>query len=122
MKTLTCIVCPRGCTLEITGSAEMQDLSVRGNQCPRGARYGIQEMTAPVRVVTSTVRVAGGKLARCPVKTAGEVPKAKTSEVVAALNGKTFAAPIARGEILMCNICGIGVDLVATRRIESQDV
>lgn len=53
MREITCIVCPTGCRLLIDENA----MRVSGNRCPRGLKYGIEEMTSPKRTVTSTVRV-----------------------------------------------------------------
>ena len=53
MKELVCIVCPRGCRLKVD---EENDFAVTGNTCPRGAEYGRNEIMAPTRVLTSTVR------------------------------------------------------------------
>ena len=71
MANIICIVCPKGCRLTV----DENTLAVTGNGCPRGAEYGKNELTHPVRVVTSTVRVEGADICRCPVKTAGSVPK-----------------------------------------------
>ena len=67
MANIICIVCPKGCRLTV----DENTLAVTGNGCPRGAEYGKNELTHPVRVVTSTVRVEGADICRCPVKTAG---------------------------------------------------
>ena len=64
MKELICIVCPKGCHLKIDES-----LNVTGNGCNRGIEYGINELTNPTRMVTSTVVVVGGELSRCSVAT-----------------------------------------------------
>ena len=58
-RELTCIGCPMGCalTVELDGGAVV---SVRGNTCPRGDAYARKEVTAPTRIVTTTVRVTGG--------------------------------------------------------------
>ena len=55
MKKLICIICPRGCPLEIDEST----LEVRGNSCPRGKIYAESELTQPVRTVTTTVAIEG---------------------------------------------------------------
>ena len=73
VKELTCIVCPMGCTLKVTMEGK-KVLSVSGNSCPRGAKYAETEMTAPTRVLTSTVRVNGGQIPLCPVRTKGAIP------------------------------------------------
>ena len=83
MANIICIVCPKGCRLTV----DENTLAVTGNGCPRGAEYGKNELTHPVRVVTSTVRVEGADICRCPVKTAGSVPKEKMFAVMDALDG-----------------------------------
>ena len=82
MKEIICIVCPRGCHLQV----DEQTLHVTGNHCERGAAYGPQELRAPTRVLTSTVRLEGGKgIRRCPVKTDRPIPKQQMMEAARAL-------------------------------------
>ena len=81
---LICIGCPLGCplTVEMEGN-EVQ--SVSGNTCPRGDAYARKELTNPTRIVTSTVRVTGGKLAMASVKTVQDIPKGAIFDCVKAL-------------------------------------
>ena len=44
--------------------------SVTGNNCPRGDKFAHQELTCPMRVLTTTVAVSGGDEALLPVRTA----------------------------------------------------
>ena len=71
VKELICISCPMGCHLKV----DVDNKTVTGNTCKRGEIYGLNEVTNPVRVVTSTVKVNGGELPVVPVKTAGAIPK-----------------------------------------------
>ena len=75
IRELTCIRCPMGCQLTVTMDGD--NVTVTGNTCPRGAEYGKNEVTNPLRTVTSSVRVTGGELPLVSVKTAGEIPKGK---------------------------------------------
>ncbi len=52
-RTLTCIGCPLGCTVEVT-TENGQILSVTGNTCKRGEDYARKEVTNPTRIVTTT--------------------------------------------------------------------
>ena len=52
-RSLTCIICPRGCLLEVELG---ENIAVSGNLCPRGKVYAENECTNPQRTVTSTVR------------------------------------------------------------------
>ena len=62
-RELICIGCPMGCplTVELEGG---EILSITGHTCRRGEVYARKEVTNPTRIVTSTVDVEGGKVAR----------------------------------------------------------
>jgi len=111
-KEMTCIRCPMGCRLTVTKKGD--EYVVIGNTCPRGKEYGIQEMSCPMRVVTSSVRVNGGVRAVCSVKTAASVRKADIDDVLKALTVLRPTAPITIGQVLCEDIAGTGVALVAT--------
>jgi CxxC motif-containing protein len=110
---LICINCPRGCHLKVD-----ENLNVTGNSCPRGAAYGKQEVTNPVRTVTSTVRVDGSDLPLCPVKTAVAAPKGKMFDIMTSINEVHLKAPVHIGDVVIKNVCGTGVDVVACRNME----
>jgi CxxC motif-containing protein len=76
-KRYTCIVCPACCDLETDGEA------VNGARCPKGEAFARQEVIAPLRVITTTVRCETPKGTRMlPVKTACPVPLALIPEVI----------------------------------------
>ena len=116
-KELICIGCPMGCPIVV----EMGDekvLSVTGNTCPRGESYARKEVTNPTRIVTTTVRVDGGKVPMINVKTEQDIPKDKIFECIAALRGVTIKAPIHIGDIILENVAGTGVNIVAAGNVE----
>lgn len=112
MKQLVCIVCPKGCRMNVD---EENDFAVTGNGCPRGAAYGKKELTHPTRVVTSTVRITGGAFRRCPVKTDGDIPKELVFPAMALLNGVELSSPVRRGDVVLRDIFGTGVNFIVTR-------
>ncbi|MEM1484452.1 DUF1667 domain-containing protein [Oscillospiraceae bacterium PP1C4] len=114
MTELICIVCPKGCHLHVD---EQNGFQVTGHSCPRGEEYGRVEMTNPTRVITSTVCVEGGRYRRCPVKTSGAIPKKMIFEAMKTLDHVRLKAPVKVGQVIAQNICGTGVDFVATRSI-----
>ena len=60
VRELTCVACPMGC--QMTASIENGVVvSVTGNTCPRGTKYAETECTHPVRPLTTTVKVEGGR-------------------------------------------------------------
>ena len=93
-------------------------LSVAGNGCKRGEEYARQECIAPVRVITASVPVVGGRLARVSVKTVAPVPKDRIFDVMDAIRTLTAEAPVAIGDVLCENIAGTSANLVATRSAE----
>ena len=114
MKTMemTCIRCPMGCRLTVTQDGD--SFTVSGNTCRRGEEYGIQEMRCPMRTVTTSVRVKGGRRPVCSVKTADQVPKASIGDVLSEVKTLEVEAPIRIGQVICANIAGTGVNLVAT--------
>ena len=114
-RNLTCIGCPMGCQL----TAEVQNgavVSVSGNTCKRGEDYARKECVCPMRTVTGTVRLTDGRI--LPVRTAGDVPKEKVFAVAAAFNAVHPAPPFAIGDVVIADVCGTGVDVVATKSIK----
>ena len=113
---LICIGCPLGCPLTV----EMEGKEVKnvtGNTCPRGVAYAQKELTNPTRIVTSTVRVAGGKLAMVSVKTQNDIPKDKIFDCVKALKDVELTAPVKIGDVVLENVAGTGVNVIATKNV-----
>ena len=111
-RELTC--CPLIVTME---AGEV--INVTGNTCKRGDVYARKEVTNPTRIVTSTVRVSGGDADMVSVKTKEDIPKGKIFECVKALKSVEVPAPIHIGDVLVKDVAGTGVDIVATKNVES---
>lgn len=116
IREMTCIVCPMGCRLTVTSDGG--ELKVAGNTCPRGEKYARQEFTNPMRTVTSSVFVSGGRMPLCSVKTGGVIPKSLIPEALEAIRACRIEAPVHIGDVVISDICKTGVDLVATRNVE----
>ena len=115
-RELTCIGCPLGCSITVTMNGT-DVVSVTGNTCPRGDAYARKEVTNPTRIVTSTVRVEGGISPMVNVKTASDIPKAKFFECASALKNVVVTAPVKIGDVVLSNVAGTGVDVVAAKNI-----
>ncbi len=114
-KTYTCIVCPRGCDVTATLNDKGDILSIEGNFCPRGEEYVRNELTHPMRQLTSTVIIKGGLYDRLPVILSSPIPKDRMMDVMKALEGVEVSSPISRGDVVISDVCGLGVDVVASR-------
>ena len=117
-RELICIGCPMGCPIVV----KMEDgkvVSVTGNTCPRGEAYARKEVTDPTRIVTTTVRVADGKVPMINGKTDHDIPKDKICDCIAALRGVTIKAPVHIGDIVLENVAGTGVNIVAAGNVDA---
>lgn len=112
VKELICISCPRGCHLSVD-----ENLNVTGNSCARGKAYGVSEVTNPVRNISSTVVINNGEVKRLPVCTESPIPKGKIFDVMNEINNVVVDAPIRCGDIIIENVLGLGVNIIATRTI-----
>lgn len=116
-KYLDCIVCPLSCKLTI----ELEDgiiQTVTGNSCPRGKKYAQEELTAPKRMLTSTVRINNAILPLLPVVSSAALPKDKVMDCAIKLRDTVVNAPLQQGDIIYPDILGLGVDIVASRSME----
>lgn len=111
-RELTCIICPMGCRMK--AQIEGENIEISGNSCKRGLTYAVQEISCPMRTVTSLIAIDGDDLPLCPVKTAGQVPKSKIGEVLSEIRSASIKAPVRVGEVLLSNVAQTGVNIVAT--------
>ena len=116
ISTFTCICCPLGCQLEVSLDGEGGVAEVSGNTCKRGADYAAREAVAPERMVTAVLPVAGC-LEPASVKTAMPVPKALVADVLAACAAQRLVAPITAGDVIIVDVCGTGVAVIATKSV-----
>lgn len=112
---MICINCPLGCSLSVERDGD--NFKVSGNTCPRGEKYAVNELTHPVRTLTTTVAVANREGAYLPVKTAKPISKGKLFEAMAIVNSTNAVAPIKIGDVIIENMLG-EADLVAASDVE----
>ena len=113
---ITCISCPVGCRMQVTvENGEVK--SVTGNSCNRGLVYARQESVSPMRMVTAVVPVQGSRMP-VSVKTRGPIPKAKIFDCMSALSRLSLHAPVRLGDVVCPDVCGTGVDVIATKTVE----
>ena len=115
---LTCISCPLGCPLTVEMEGDTV-ISVTGNTCKRGDAYARKEVTNPTRIVTSIVRVKGGKIPMVSVKTRSDIPKGKIFDCAKALQDIVVDAPVHIGDVIVENVADTGVPIVATKNVEA---
>lgn len=118
-----CTTCPSECllTVEVERDADGYVAAVRsvtGNNCPRGDKFAHQELTCPMRVLTTTVAVSGGDEALLPVRTAEAIPLALHAQAMALIRGLVVKASIRMGDVVLPNLLDTGTDLIASTDID----
>ncbi len=129
-EELVCITCPMGCHLSVDRLGD-GSLAVSGNRCARGVKYATEELLAPRRVVSATVALAGGgaektarlrglgTVSRLPVRTSSGFPRNEVPGLLKAIYALNVELPVRRGDVLIADYQGSGVDVIATRSLGS---
>lgn len=115
MKSMTCIICPVGCLLDVD-----QEMNIKGNRCPRGKAYAITEMTHPTRTLTSTVKTIFKDIPRLPVKTSSPIPKGLIFEIMKDIDDILVEKHVKIGDVIVKDIHHTGIDLIATRSLPNE--
>lgn len=118
-----CTTCPSECLLTVeverdANGAVTAVRSVTGNSCPRGDKFAHQELTCPMRVLTTTVAVSGGDEALLPVRTAEAIPLALHARAMDLIHGLVIEAPIRMSDVVLPNLLDTGTDLIASMNID----
>ena len=114
-KQIVCINCPLGCRVTVTMEGT-EIKKIEGNTCKRGEAYARQEVLSPVRVITAVLPVEGSDVP-VSVKTAAPVPKSKIFECMDVMGKTHLKAPIHMGDVVVSDILGTGVNVVATKSV-----
>lgn len=114
-RELICTNCPMGCPLTV----EYEDgkiISITGNTCKNGITFGTNEVLCPKRTITSIVKLTNRDM-MLSVKSASELPKERIFEFMDIINKTTAEAPVKSGDVIVQNIGGTGIDIVATKTV-----
>lgn len=116
-----CTTCPQECVITVSLKNGKID-KVEGQGCKRGKKFAEKELTNPERTLTSTVVVVWGKKTRLlPVKTAVPIPKKDMAVAMATIRTTRLTGPCQMGDVVIPNIGGTGVDVVACRSIKEEN-
>ena len=113
-KTIICTVCPRGCHMTVTGENNSVN-TVEGYSCKRGLEYAKTEFVAPVRILTTLVKIDGKENQLLPVRSTKPILKDKIFDCMQVIKNTSVKLPIKRYDVIIENILGTGVNIVATK-------
>lgn len=119
-----CTTCPSECALTIETRIDENGvehvLSVQGNRCARGRKFAEQEIIRPMRILATTIVVRGGDEKLLPVRTARPIPRDLHLRAMQDIRHANVTAPAHMGDVVMSNLLGTGVDLVASMNVDAQ--
>ena len=101
--------------MQIEGKGE--NIKVTGNSCKRGLQFALSEETLPMRTICTTVRTKFADAPVLPVRVSEEIPKDKIFDVMKEINSIVLDKKVARGEIIIKNVCGLSANVIATSNI-----
>ena len=111
-RNLTCIICPKGCSLVVEFDEGGSISQITGNACKRGVTYATTECTHPTRTITTTMRCDDGAVV--PVKTSKAVPKELMFEVMKKINTTLVKGDVKIGDVIIPSVCGTDANVVIT--------
>ena len=114
IKKVTCIVCPQGCSIEISLDGNDEILSINGNECKKGEDYARKEAVKSLRTLTTSVLVINGEYPLVSAKLDRPVEKDTIYGLMKTIRATTVKAPIKIGDVLLEDLNGLCVVLVAT--------
>lgn len=119
-----CTTCPSECALTIETRIDENEvehvLSVQGNRCARGRKFAEQEIIRPMRILATTIVVREGDEKLLPVRTARPIPRDLHLSAMRDIRHASVTAPVHMGDVVMSDLLGTGVDLVASMNVDAQ--
>jgi len=114
-KEIICVICPSSCHVKVKGE-DGKIVSMEGYTCKRGKEYAEKEFTAPVRILTSTVKAVGYTCPVIAVRSREPIPKGMMMEAMEEIRKVEVKAPFTIGRVVIENILGTGTDIVLSNR------
>ena len=121
LREFTCIMCPLGCSLEVT-EENGQVIDVKGNTCPKGREYAVQEVTAPMRNIASSIKIDGGELPLASVRLSAPIPKKDIFRAMEEIRKVHLTAPVYIGDVVISHLLGTEADVIVTKNVKEASV
>ncbi len=113
-ERLTCILCPIGCELAVERESG-GGLEVSGGQCDKGPDFAAEEILHPKRNLATSVPLAGTTSRMVSVRLSAPVSRDRIFPILAEIAKLRPEPPVRRGQVLIADVLGTGVDVIATR-------
>jgi CxxC motif-containing protein len=117
-KEIYCVTCPKGCKLSVKMDGDKVVDVIHG--CKRGKDYAHEELTHPKRMVATSVQLDGGVHPLVAVYTDKPIAKRLIHPLLETLRKVHVPAPVKMGDVILKNVLDSGVNVVASRSVESK--
>jgi CxxC motif-containing protein len=115
---ICCTTCPSECQIRVCQN-DHEIIKIEGNKCKRGIKFAEKEMIDPVRTLTSTVIYKRGVMEiPVPVKTSGPIALRNMKAAMQQIKASRLDQPCKLGDVIITDICGSGVDLLACKTVK----
>jgi len=116
---IICIICPNSCKLHVYED-EKGEIQVEGHGCTRGIEYGKDEFSDPKRTLITTVKIENGQLPVLPVRSKVGIPKKEIFKAMEVANHVCVKAPVNVGDVVIPNLLGLGIEVIASRSMREK--
>ena len=117
IREFICVLCPNGCELTVELDDEYTILKLEGATCQRGGEYVKQELFAPQRNIATSVKVIGGNMPLVSVRLSEAIPKERIFDVMDEIKKVKLEAPVSLGQVIIRNVLGLELDVIATKQV-----
>lgn len=117
IKIFNCIICPVSCQIRVKTNNRRKILDITGYKCKKGRKYAVKEIKDPLRTLTTTILVKGGRSSLVSVRTSNPIPKKLILKAMKIINKKTIKAPVKIGKIIIKNILNTECNIIATKNV-----
>ena len=107
---------PKHVAVSVAGRVMLK--RVMGHQCEKGIGFATEEVLYPKRNLATSVPVQGSETRLVSVRLSDRVPREMIFPVLREIARLRPAAPVRRGQVLIADVLGTGVDVIATRTVE----
>lgn len=115
-KEIICIVCPLGCKMDVQVEGT-EVIGVKDNKCKKGEQYARQEVFFPGRILTTTVETGDPEAPLLPVRSDNPILKDELEECMKVIAKHVVTKPLQPGDVVIRNILGLDVDIIACRTL-----
>jgi len=115
-KEVICLQCPFACKILVSIDDHEHIVAFANNRCDKGKAYATQEITHPVRVLTSTVKLETKDIEHpiLPVQTSAPIPKSMLFDAMQVISNIEVKTPVYYKQVVYPNILDTGADVIST--------